>query len=403
MTSKLIINLAKSLRLRSFVWRSLKPMLVILSILGLSMTACANTGTNKNWPLWEDFKNKFVQPDGRVVAGSSPSYQSFSEGQSYAMFFALVANDKVSFERIWQWTKENLAGNNVNDNLPAWLWGKSEDGSWGVIDKNSAADADLWIAYSLLEAGRIWNKESYTSDALKMIAKIEAVEVVTIPSVGKFLLPGQIGFEQKDKFLTQFNPSYMPLPILRRFALASPNGPWDEIATNTALLISVNNPKGYAVDWLSYESKPNANAGFIVDPDKGERGSYDAIRVYLWAGMTSKKDALAAPVMKSLVGMTAATLKNGVPPESVNVQQGTFNGIGPVGFSAALLPFFKVSGQVDIFNKQKNRVKKAISENNAQHQNDASLLPYYDYVLCLFGTGWIEKRYQFMPNGKLNN
>lgn len=378
-------------------------MLLILSILGLSISACASSATNKNWPLWEDFKNKFVQPDGRVIAGSPPIYQSFSEGQSYAMFFALVANDQASFARIWQWTKENLAGNNVDDNLPAWLWGKSVDGSWGAIDKNSASDADLWIAYSLLEAGRIWRIETYTTDALKMIAKIEAVEVVTIPTVGNFLLPGQIGFVQKDKFLTQFNPSYMPLPILRRFAAVSPNGPWDEIATNTALLISVNNPKGYAVDWLSYESKPDGNAGFIVDPEKGERGSYDAIRVYLWAGMTSKKDPLATPIMKSLHGMTEAALKNGMPPEVINVQQGAFSGVSPIGFSAALLPFFKTSGQVDVLSKQLNRVNKAIVENASQQQTESARMPYYDYVLCLFGTGWVEKRYQFMPNGKLNN
>ena len=395
--------LRKILNTKFLGWRLLKPILVVFSILGLSVSACASSSSSKSWPLWEGFKDKFVQEDGRVISNGLPNYQSFSEGQSYAMFFALVANDQASFGRIWQWTKENLAGNNVNDNLPAWLWGKSEDGIWGAIDKNSASDADLWIAYSLLEAGRIWKKEAYTIDALKMIAKIEAVEVVTIPTIGKFLLPGQIGFEQKDKFLTQFNASYMPLPILRRFASASPNGPWDEIARNTALLISANNPNGYAVDWLSYESKPNSNPSFIIDPEKGGRGSYDAIRVYLWAGMTSKKDPLAASVMKSLYGMTEATLKNGIPPEVIDVQLGTFSGVSPVGFSAALLPFFKTNNQTDLLNKQLNRVNKAVSDNVSQYQIEAARLPYYDYVLCLFGTGWIEKRYQFMPNGKLNN
>jgi endo-1,4-beta-D-glucanase Y len=396
------MNIKKAFNLKFFPLRSLKQMLIVLSVLGLSINACVSSATNKNWPLWEVFKNKFVQADGRVITNGLPNYQSFSEGQSYAMFFALVANDQASFERIWQWTKENLSGNNVNDNLPAWLWGKSEDGSWGVIDKNSASDADLWIAYSLLEAGRKWKKEPYTIDALKMIAKIEAVEVVTIPTIGKLLLPGQIGFEQKDKFLTQFNASYMPLPILRRFASASHNGPWDEIARNTALLISANNPNGYAVDWLSYESKPNADAGFIVDPVKGERGSYDAIRVYLWAGMTSQNDPLATPIMKSLYGMTEATIKNGMPPEVVNVQQGTFSGVSPIGFSAALLPFFKNNDQTDVLSKQLNRVNKAISVSSSQYQTEIAQLPYYDYVLCLFGSGWIEGRFTFSTNGQVN-
>jgi endoglucanase len=101
--------------------------------------------------------------------------------------------------------------------------------------------------------------------------------------------------------------------------------------------------------------------------------------------------------------MTEAALKNGMPPEVINVQQGTFSGVSPIGFSAALLPFFKSSNQINILNKQLKRVNLAISDNLNQHQAETALLPYYDYVLCLFGTGWIEKRYQFMPNGKLNN
>lgn len=404
---RVIYNLAAYLKelnnLDFFRWHFFKPILIAFTLLGLTLSACANSATDKNWPLWSDFKTKFVQSDGRVIASGAPNFQSFSEGQSYAMFFALVANDQASFERIWHWTKENLMGNNVNDTLPAWLWGVSEDGHWGVIDHNSASDADIWIAYSLLEAGRLWKNDTYASDALKMITKIEAVEVVTIPSLGKFLLPGQLGFIQVDKHLTQFNPSYMPLPVLRRLALASPQGPWDEIATNTVLMLSANNPKGFAVDWLSYENTPLATPGFIVDPLKSDRGSYDAIRVYLWAGMTSKKDPLAVPLMKSLVGITDATLKNGAPPEVINVQQGTFNGIAPIGFSAALLPYFKANNQTYALNKELARVNKKLDDISSTQQLEAPELGYYDHVLCLFGMGWMEKRYQFMPSGKLNN
>ncbi|MEK9939779.1 MAG: glycosyl hydrolase family 8, partial [Methylotenera sp.] len=76
-----------------------------------------------------------------------------SEGQAYALFFALVANDQPQFERLLQWTQLNLAQGNLATNLPAWHWGQKADGSWGVIDGNSASDADIWIVYTLLEAG----------------------------------------------------------------------------------------------------------------------------------------------------------------------------------------------------------------------------------------------------------
>ena len=76
-------------------------------------------------------------------------------GQSYALFFALVDNDQARFEQLRRWTSENLAGGRLGERLPAWKWGRTETGEWGVLDENSAANADLWMAYSLLEGGRL--------------------------------------------------------------------------------------------------------------------------------------------------------------------------------------------------------------------------------------------------------
>jgi endoglucanase len=36
-----------------------------------------------------------------------------------------------------------------------------KDKNWAVIDTNSASDADIWIAWSLLEAGRLWKHPDY--------------------------------------------------------------------------------------------------------------------------------------------------------------------------------------------------------------------------------------------------
>ncbi|WP_422392491.1 glycosyl hydrolase family 8 [Mycetohabitans rhizoxinica] len=62
-----------------------------------------------NWPEWNLFSNRIVQPDGRVIDFSTPALQSTSEDQSYALFFALVANDRVSFERVLRWTDADFA------------------------------------------------------------------------------------------------------------------------------------------------------------------------------------------------------------------------------------------------------------------------------------------------------
>ena len=46
------------------------------------------------WELWDQFKATNLTPEGSVVDYSEAKLITTSEGQSYGMFFALVANDK---------------------------------------------------------------------------------------------------------------------------------------------------------------------------------------------------------------------------------------------------------------------------------------------------------------------
>jgi len=85
----------------------------------------------KPWPRWETFKAQFISPDGRVIDVGSVDTRTVSEGQAYGLFFALVAGDKPVFEKLLNWTQENLAAGDLTGHLPSWLWGQKEDGSWG--------------------------------------------------------------------------------------------------------------------------------------------------------------------------------------------------------------------------------------------------------------------------------
>ncbi|MFP1462014.1 glycosyl hydrolase family 8 [Escherichia coli] len=40
--------------------------------------------------------------------------------------------------------------------------GQEENSKWEVLDSNSASDGDVWMAWSLLEAGRLWKEQRYT-------------------------------------------------------------------------------------------------------------------------------------------------------------------------------------------------------------------------------------------------
>lgn len=200
------------------------------------------------------------------------------------------------------------------------------------------------------------------------------------------LAPGSMGFALAAD-VWRLNPSYMPLPLLRAAALIDPKGPWGRIATNTVKLIQASSPRGFAPDWLAYQT----GKGFVVDPVKGDVGSYDAIRTYLWAGLTSKADPLEKPLMLALGGMQASVARNGQLPEKVSTLSGMETGVAPIGFAAALLPYLRSAGANTVLASTRSRVSEMAR----------NPLGYYDTVLALFGQGAIEGRYQFNARGRL--
>ncbi|MBX9913514.1 MAG: cellulase [Pseudomonadaceae bacterium] len=366
-----------------------------MALLCLTNLSHADVCASASWNDWNTFAERYVQADGRVLGSSLQADHSTSEGQSYALFFALVANDQARFEKIWRWTVDNLSAGDPGKQLPAWLWGRAADGVWRVQDANSASDSDLWLTYALLEAARLWQRADYQTDAQRLLANIKASEVVSLPGLGQMLLPGPLGFVHADH-MWRLNPSYMPVPLLRRLDHQDPTGPWGEIAKNTATLLQQATPKGLVADWLGYRGTSPETGIFVLDPEKGDIGSYDAIRVYLWAGMTSASDPLAAQVLASLYGMAPASGSTGVPPEKVNVLSGSTQGGGPFGFSAALIPYFQAKGQPWLAQIVEQKARQSMAKAFTERAPE-----YYNYMLGLFGLGWADQRYRFLDDGRV--
>ncbi len=125
---------------------------LVPGVLALAAVTAQNAEGLAKWPLWESYADHFIDGDGRVIDFDSED-RTTSEGQSYVMFFALVANDRERFARVLGWTERNLTSLGLKKQLPAWMWGKGPDGAWGMRDGNSASDSDLWIAYTLIQGG----------------------------------------------------------------------------------------------------------------------------------------------------------------------------------------------------------------------------------------------------------
>jgi endoglucanase len=353
-----------------------------------AVVASANAAAScPAWPAWERFKQHHLTADGRVIDHDTPRLVTVSEGQAYALFFALVAGDRSTFEHLLQWTQNNLAHGDLAASLPAWSWGRRDDGGWGILDSNAAADADLWIAYALSEAGRLWRLPRYSDIGKSMAQRILREEMAQIPGLGPSLLPGPRGFVHDAGW--RLNPSYTPLQVLRGMQKSTGEAIWGEIAKTSARIIADASPHGFAPDWVLYRE----GSGFLADPETNGSGSYDAIRVYLWAGTLSTADPLRAALLRALQPMAAATASLGAPPESVDTRSASVRGTGPEGFSAALVPLLATTQYGEAARVQRLRVEQW--QSNAEHR------AYFGESLMLFGLGWHENRYRFDANGSL--
>lgn len=356
-----------------------------IAALALSLALClpqVASAASCNWPAWDSYKKAMMSADGRIIDRSSTQLVSTSEGQSYGLFFSLLGNDKQTFAKILDWTRNNLAEGNLEAHLPAWQWGHSKGGQWQVLDSNNATDADLWIAYSLLEAGRLWQQPDYLALGQNILWRSAAQSLRKLPAMGLMLLPGDVGFDSPQGW--RLNPSYLPPQLLARFAQISPV--WAELAANQQRMLLAGSPKGFAPDWLLWK----AAGGWAPDPENGSAGDYDAIRVYLWVGMLAPDAANRQPLQKHFAPMVSLTQTLGYPPETVDALTGKYSGSGPAGFSGAMLPLL-ASLNSPALAVQQARV----------HQEPPAADAYYNQSLLLFGQGWDEQRYRFDKDGQL--
>ncbi len=355
------------------------------AIIMLVSTRCSA----QDWSsLWKSYCAAFMDNQIRVIDHDAGD-RTTSEGQAYAMFFALVANDRPRFDGLLRWTEGNLASGDLATHLPAWLWGKGPNNKWGVLDGNSASDADVWIAYSLLEAGAAWKEPRYTATGAALAKRIAAEETAQIPAFGTALLPGAKGFHNGDVY--RLNASYVPLQIFLGLAHEQPDGPWRQIANQIPAVVQGSSPNGFASDWAEFR------------PGKGltpvSPGSYDAIRVYLWAGMLDSGTAERNSILKSLSGMARALYTNAIPPAKVKADGTVEDPKSPVGFSAALLPYLEALGESNLETEQMSRVQSEFNSKNGLYGNPGR---YYDQNLVLFGLGSKLHQFWFDLQGRLS-
>ncbi len=240
--------------------------------MALALCMLAGVGARAADTDWETFRRAFVESDGRVVDAGQGRI-SHSEGQGFAMLFAVHYDDRAAFDRLWQWTRRNLQVR--DDALLAWKW----DPALGVTDRNNATDADIVVAWSLARAAARWREPEYEAAARRISQDIRR-KLLKRVAHGLVIVPAMEGFDKPEGLTV--NLSYWVFPAFRDLARVDPAPEWEELPRSGLAILRYSYFGRWRLppDWLKL--------GDLVAPGgtPPERFGYDAVRIpvyLLWS------------------------------------------------------------------------------------------------------------------------
>lgn len=236
---------------------------------------------------WDDYKALYLQSNG-AITDTYNNNMTHSEGQSYGMLFALAYGDKEAFDKILQWTEQNLY--NSENGLHYWAYKPNETNH--TADHNNATDGDLLMAWALLKAGRAFKDPSYTRKAENLAQAIADHCSVRFANRA-LLLPGVSGFYLNSAVVV--NPSYFILPALRDLASYTHQKIFDDLYKDSKKLLldltTINLKVKLTPDWVNVDAQ-----GQLTPASQWPaRSSYDAIRVPLYVYWDDPASAVLNP------------------------------------------------------------------------------------------------------------
>ncbi|MGZ8272740.1 MAG: glycosyl hydrolase family 8 [Burkholderiaceae bacterium] len=257
---------------------------------GASSVARAQSGP----ALWDEFRRRFVTNDGRVLDDDGSTH---SEGLGTALLASVAAADHPRFERIWSVAR----GLWRDDGLFSWR----VQGGGRVIDANNATDGDLYIAWALAGAARVFGSPDLANEARRIARAIRA-HCIRETRHGPVLVPGRFGFDRGGYVVA--NPSYWVFPALSSLDAVDPHPLWRALSDTALVLLARTHfgNRGLTADWIEIDHD--------VRPwrERPARFGYEAIRVPLflyWGGHLAHAQLAAftrhaaAPAFPAWVGL----------------------------------------------------------------------------------------------------
>lgn len=248
-------------------------LLITLTIFTSSSLIALCAGKSEYYCLnksYEYYKREFISTDGRVMDPARGDITT-SEGQSYILQRAVAVNDPKTFNLTYNWTQKHLQR---RDKLFSWIWGQNKKGKYQVLDKNSAADADVNIAFALILAYERWGNEKYLKEARPIISSIWRNETRNVMG-HKVLMPG---FIQARVDPVEINPSYFHPYAFKFFKKYDKWHDWNKIIDSSYYYImesSAQTKTGLPPNWFLIQ-----RGKIMLENNKKSDFSYDAIRIF---------------------------------------------------------------------------------------------------------------------------
>ncbi len=251
---------------------------IIVSVVSAAMPLWASSkgATLPASAVWDQYKHCFIQQDGRVIDSSQKDF-SHSEAQAFGLLLSLKFNDRIMFQKIARWTRNNMQLRK-GDSLLCWSWGRRPCGLWQIRDYNNASDADILFAWAMLRAADKWKDKGLHSEALKMIRDIRT-QLFLRHCNRLVLLPGYYGFVRGDSSV-EYNPSYFIPVAFMDFASAGDDPAfWKQVIEDGFRIEGKCAFGRFALpaNWVNL----GQNGITLCDHREGKYG-FDAVRVFLY-------------------------------------------------------------------------------------------------------------------------
>ena len=182
--------------------------------------------------FYTQWKKRYVKAGchpGEYYVRFEGNKQCVSEGQGYGMIVAVLMagadpSAKTTFDGMYRYYKAHPGRHPY---LMAW----AQDKNCRDLDKGSATDGDMDIAYSLLLADRQWGSDGqidYLSEARNMIAAIMRHEIN--PHTYSILISDAVDYDSRDFYDTRTS-DFMPANF-KAFENATHDARWGKVIGN---------------------------------------------------------------------------------------------------------------------------------------------------------------------------